>query len=110
MINEIIVISILGIIVGIILAYILSKTNIKFPTKDQRKKNKIINNPELLAEKLNENEIVDNGEKLEYSVVEKDGEKHLDLKKTPIKINPPTPKTKPKVKKSAKAKPNADAH
>ena len=85
---EIIFVSVGGVLAGLIIAYLFSRRGLHVPTKEGRKVKKILNNPELLVEKLNKNgEMVDIGEKLEYKVVEgEDGKRRVALEKTAIKI------------------------
>lgn len=67
---------IIGFIVGLVL---VRYTNIVDRiSKHERYKQKIINNPKLLLEKLEENgDIVDMGKKVKLSIVEKDGKKEI---------------------------------
>jgi len=85
MILEILFITVLAIIIGTIIATILYKKGIKIETKEEKEKEKIINDPDLLLEKLNNNgKMVDSGEELKYSIVDNKGVKSLELKKLPI--------------------------
>ncbi len=65
--------------IGIILA---KYTNIiNFVSKNERYKQKIMNDPELLIEKLKEHgEITDFGKKLDMSLVTVDGKKEIQVK------------------------------
>ncbi len=77
-----------GLIIGILIGYGLEKkTGLmnKF-TAEERKKRKIIKNPDLLVEKLNETKLkVDQGEKVSYFVEERDGKKVVVEKREPYK-------------------------
>ncbi len=82
---ELIVIGVIAFIFGICGAALLVKyTNIIDKiSKHERYKQKILNDPELLLEKLKENgDIVDMGEKMDLYIVEKDGKKQIEVKMT----------------------------
>lgn len=67
-----------GLGVGI---FLIKKTNIiNFVSKSQREKQKILNDPELLLAKLQEHgDIVDDGKKVDMSIVEINGKKQLKI-------------------------------
>lgn len=86
--SENIIIPLGAILIGAIFAYLLlrNKRILQKISKADDKINKVINNPDLLLEKLNENGKmyeVDTREELKYSVVEKNGERKLDLERVP---------------------------
>ena len=86
--KEVLVLLGFALIVGVAIGYFLSK-NKKIANKflkERREIDKVINNPEILLEKLKgHGKIIDNGEELHYSIGEKDGEKVIELNKTPYK-------------------------
>ncbi len=98
--TETIIVGIAGLVVGLTAAYFLfTKTKLADKlSKEQREKEKIINNPELLLEKLNHNinSITDEGQKLEYCIEGEGKDRKLVLKKTKVaekdskRISPPS--------------------
>ncbi len=80
---EFIVVGGISLIVGLSVGFVLVKyTNIiDRISKKQRYKQKVINDPELLLEKLKENgAITDMGKKVDLSIVEVDGKKEIKIK------------------------------
>lgn len=73
---ELVSVVTIALVIGGPIGYYLAKHN-KLPTKfmkSEAKKQKVINDPDLLCKKLNESQkIVDVGEVVKYSVEEKDG-------------------------------------
>lgn len=89
MILEIIAVGLGGILIGVIIAYPIFKKTKILDKIANRERDKILKDPNLLKEKLEENSdiLVDRGEKLNYSVVKnEEGKEVLDLKMEPIKI------------------------
>ena len=88
---EIVVVGVIGFGLGALAVYFLSKkTKLidKIAKKDKRKE-EVLNDPELLIKKLNENgKIVDTGETLEYGIVEEGGKKTVGLTRTVHKAKP----------------------
>ena len=101
--SEGIVVVIIGLIIGFTSVKIFQRTKFgKAYLKKIDKKQLILNNPDLLVEKLNEGMgKVDDGNKISYSVAEVDGKKIVKMheEKIPIKAEPKEPK-KPDKKKS----------
>ena len=91
MLSEVLLVSIIGIILGLIIIYLIGKkVNIEDKvTATGRAKQKIIKNPDILLSKLKEGNngrlFRDGKDQLDYSVVEENGKKRLDLKRTPYK-------------------------
>ncbi len=84
---ELAVVGVSSFVFGICVAALLVKyTNIiNRIYKHEKYKNEILNDPELLLEKLKENgDIVDMGEKMDLFIVEKDGKKQIEFKRTII--------------------------
>ena len=80
---EIIAVGGISLMIGLSVGFVLIKyTNIiDRISKNQRYKQKVINNPELLLEKLKENgTITDMGKKVDLSIVEVDGKKEIKIK------------------------------
>jgi hypothetical protein len=105
MIKESLFVSLSGLILGIMIVFFLSKFGLKIRSKGEREKNKIIKNPELLLEKLNQNGVmVDQGERLNYNVIDEDGKKKLGLERSPavVQMEPTQPVKKKVVKKPKK--------
>lgn len=100
---EVIVVAILAFLLGGGLAYIFRESLVKKLNRAEKEKDKVINNPDLLVEKLNKNgKMVDVGEELKYSVIEENGVKKVALEK--CKVQPTaTPKPKKNNPKSNKA-------
>lgn len=103
--SEILVVSAIGVFIGAIIGYIISKKiNPKKITKQSREIQKIIKDPDLLLEKLNANgKMLDVGDELKYSVVEEGGVKKLQVERIPPK-EPLKEKTSKKKKKKVKKK------
>lgn len=100
MILEIIVVGILALITGAVLVLPFRK---KIKSKEQKAIEKIVEDPELILQKLKEGgKMIDLGEELEYSVKELQGKKTLVLEKK--KIITKTPRAKVKVKKKGQVK------
>jgi hypothetical protein len=93
-----------GILVGIIIGYPIYKKTKILDKIENRAINKILNDPELLKEKLDKNSIYETNKnddtvKLVPVVIEKDGKKVLEIKKEPFKLKTSTlsrPRTKTK--------------
>lgn len=103
---EELVVVVFALIIGLAIGYFLSKNQRlanKF-SKEKREMNAILNDPEVLLSKLNANgKIIDDGKELHYSVVEKDGKKVLELKKTTyVNPNPPKEESLPNPQKAKK--------
>ena len=84
---ESLLVGTLSLIVGIIIALILvRKTNIlEMISKEERYKNEVINNPELLLQKLNENgPFVDEGEELHFSITKKEGKSNISVNRVKL--------------------------
>ena len=105
---EIVVVGIIALGFGALVVYFLSeKTNLfEWIAKADKRKKEVLNDPELLIEKLNENgkKIVDTGEILEYGIVEKDGKKIVGLTRTVHKAKPTKQAAPEKGKKVAPKK------
>lgn len=83
---ETLVVITIAILLGAVLGHIFKKKIKRFLNKKQKEMDKIINDPDLLVEKLNNNgQMVDSGEELKYSVVEEDGVRKVSLTKTKVK-------------------------
>lgn len=103
--SEIIIIPLIAIIIGASISYLFRKKLAKIFSGSDKKKNKIINSPDLLLEKLSENgKMVDDGEELEYSVVENDGKRELTMKKKPCPKTDKKVEDKKPVKKKIKSR------
>jgi hypothetical protein len=95
MILELIVVGVGGILVGIIIGYPIYKKTKILDKIENRARNKILNDPELLKKELDKNSIYETNKnedtvKLVPVVIEKDGKKVLEIKKEPFKLKTST--------------------
>jgi len=108
--SEILVVSSIGILIGALIAYLITrKVDLRKFTKEYKDLQKITNDPELILEKLNSNgRMEDMDEVLKYSILEEDGVKKLKVERTPLKVPKKVPVKSPedskKPKKKSKAK------
>lgn len=103
--SEILVVSVVGLLVGAIIGYILSKKfDLTKLTKNSKDLQKIVKDPDLLVEKLHANgKLLDVGDELKYSVIEKGGIKKVVLERIPPKVpEKKVPEKKVSPKKSKK--------
>ena len=107
--SEALVIGTIALVLGAGIGHILRNRIKKILNTKQKEMDAIVNDPDLLVEKLNKNgKMVDSGEELKYSVVEEGGVRKVSLEKTKVKpeqpLQPQT--TKSKVVKKATKKGN----
>ncbi len=95
--SEALVIGTIALLLGAGIGHIFRKKIKRLLDRKQKEKDKIINNPDLLVEKLSKNgKMVDSGEELKYSVIEEDGVRKVSLEKTKVK---PAPSPQPQAAK-----------
>ncbi len=83
--NEFIIVGVIAFLIGMAITYLFFKRvdPIKF-TKDYKDIQKVIQNPEVLVERLNANgKLIDIDEEIKCSVIEEDGVKKLKIEKIP---------------------------
>ncbi len=93
--SEALVVGTLDLLLGAGIAHFFRKGIKKLLNTKRKEIDKIVNDPDLLVEKLSENgKMVDRGEELKYSVVEEGGVRKVSLEKTKVKPEqPPRPQT-----------------
>lgn len=89
--SETLIIGTIALLLGAGLGHVLRNKIKKLLNTKQKKMDEIINDPDLLVEKLNKNgKMVDRGEELKYSVVEEGGVRKVSLERTKVKPEQPT--------------------
>ncbi len=99
------VVATLALLLGGGLSHIFRKKIKRLLNRKQKEMDEIINDPDLLVEKLSQNgKMVDSGEELKYSVVEEGGVRKVALEKTKVKPEPSLSPTGAPRKKVVKKK------
>ncbi len=103
--SETLIIGTIALLLGAGIAHIFKKQIKKILNRKQKEMDEIVNDPDLLVEKLNKNgKMVDSGEELKYSVVEEGGVRKVSLERTKVKPEPPLQPQTAKKKVSKKKK------
>lgn len=100
--QEVVFVGGIALVVGMVMAFLLMRFTklFKFVDKEEKEKQKVLRDPDLLVQKLNEGRSmnVDDGEVMEYSVKDLGGKRVVDLKIYPVEngirmpLNVPEPK------------------